>query len=110
LLQARAIENLSYVTGVNRVGTDGKGHTYSGNSALISPKGERLFHQADTEIVHTVTLDAEELAGFRQKFPAYMDADAFDIKTKRDFKTSSRYYFLIVHTHRYQVLRLFFYQ
>ena len=80
LLQARAIENLSYVLGVNRVGTDGKGHGYSGDSALISPKGERLFYQADTEIMQTVTLNAEELMAFRQKFPAYLDADTFEIK------------------------------
>ncbi|EJF11524.1 amidohydrolase [Pontibacter sp. BAB1700] len=39
LLQARAIENLSYVVGVNRVGTDGNGHPYSGDSAIIHPKG-----------------------------------------------------------------------
>jgi predicted amidohydrolase len=77
LLQARAIENISYVIGVNRVGTDGKGHTYSGDSAVISPKGERIFYQADQEVMQTVSLNAEELNTFRQKFPAYMDADRF---------------------------------
>jgi omega-amidase len=79
LLQARAIENISYVIGVNRVGTDGKGHAYSGDSALISPKGERLFYQAADEIMQTVTLDAEELTAFRRKFPAYLDADKFSL-------------------------------
>lgn len=79
LLQARAIENLSYVLGVNRVGTDGKGHLYSGDSALISPKGEQLFHQADHEIMQTITLDAEALLTFRQKFPAHLDADSFEV-------------------------------
>lgn len=79
LLQARAIENLSYVVGVNRVGTDGKGHAYSGNSAIVSPKGEQLFYQADSEMMHTVTLDAEELIAFRHKFPAHLDADSFEV-------------------------------
>jgi predicted amidohydrolase len=79
LLQARAIENISYVIGVNRVGTDGKGHSYSGDSSLISPKGERIFHLADEEIMQTITLDADELKSFRQKFPAYMDADTFSL-------------------------------
>jgi predicted amidohydrolase len=77
LLQARAIENVCYVMGVNRVGNDAKGHAYSGDSALISPKGERIFYQADKEIIQTVTLDADELNSFRQKFPAYLDADSF---------------------------------
>jgi predicted amidohydrolase len=77
LLQARAIENVCYVVGVNRVGNDAKGHAYTGDSALISPKGERIFYQADKEIIQTVTLDADELNSFRQKFPAYLDADSF---------------------------------
>jgi predicted amidohydrolase len=84
LLQARAIENLSYVAGVNRIGTDGKGNTYSGDSALISFKGERLFFQADEEFMQTVTLDAEELTSFRHKFPAYMDADSFFLNQNQD--------------------------
>jgi predicted amidohydrolase len=83
-LQARAIENLSYVAGVNRIGTDGKGNTYSGDSTLISFKGERLFYQADEEFMQTITLDAEELTSFRHKFPAYMDADSFFLNQNQD--------------------------
>lgn len=79
LLQARAIENLSYVIGVNRVGADGKNIAYSGNSAVISPKGEVLFHQADHECIQTIILDAAELMAFRQKFPAFLDADGFEV-------------------------------
>lgn len=79
LLQGRAIENVSYVAGVNRVGTDGNGHPYSGDSALIDFKGDVLFRQADTEVVHQQTLSLNELQAFRQKFPANLDADRFEI-------------------------------
>lgn len=79
LLQARAIENLAYVVGVNRIGTDGKGITYSGESAIIDYKGERLFYQADTEVIYTHTLCKQDLEEFRQRFPAFLDADAFEI-------------------------------
>jgi len=80
LLQARAIENQSYVIGVNRIGTDGNGHTYSGDSAVISPQGERLFHTAYQEVVKTVELDWQQLQSYREKFPAYLDADQFKIE------------------------------
>jgi predicted amidohydrolase len=79
LLQARAIENLSYVVGANRVGADGKDIPYSGNSAVINPKGEVLFHEAEKECIQSVILDAAELTAFREKFPAYLDADSFEI-------------------------------
>ncbi|WP_375447268.1 amidohydrolase [uncultured Fibrella sp.] len=75
LLQARAIENLSYVAGVNRVGTDGNGHPYSGGSALIDVKGDILFRQYDAEAIHQQTLSLDDLQAFRGKFPAYLDAD-----------------------------------
>lgn len=79
LLQARAIENLCYVAGVNRVGEDGKGLYYSGDSALINPKGERVFHEKDKEVLHTETLSRNMLDSFREKFPAHLDADDFSI-------------------------------
>ena len=79
LLQARAVENLSYVVGVNRVGTDGNGHAYAGESAIIDPTGEVLFRQADTEIVHQQTLSLDKLRAFRERFPANLDADRFEI-------------------------------
>ncbi|MFM9423318.1 MAG: hypothetical protein RIR06_1779 [Bacteroidota bacterium] len=68
LLRARAIENVSYVIGVNRIGEDGNGHTYSGDSALINFRGEL----ADE-------LSLEELHAFRAKFPALEDADSFTL-------------------------------
>ncbi|CCH56450.1 Nitrilase/cyanide hydratase and apolipoprotein N-acyltransferase [Fibrisoma limi BUZ 3] len=82
LLQARAIENLSYVIGVNRVGEDGNGLPYAGESAVIDFKGDILFRHADSETVHQQTLSLDELRAFRNKFPAYLDADAFDIVTR----------------------------
>jgi predicted amidohydrolase len=79
LLQARAIENLSYVVGVNRVGIDGNGNSYTGDSAVIDFKGELLFRHSDTEIVHQQTLSLDELRAFREKFPANLDADFFTL-------------------------------
>ncbi|MBJ6915464.1 carbon-nitrogen family hydrolase, partial [Vibrio cholerae] len=54
LLQARAIENQSYVVGVNRVGTDGNGHPYSGDSSVFGPLGETLWQHSYDPAVHTV--------------------------------------------------------
>jgi omega-amidase len=80
LLQARAIENLSYVVGVNRIGTDGNALAYSGDSAVIDFKGERLFYESNTEAVCQIGLDKELLDAFRSKFPAHLDADRFEIQ------------------------------
>ncbi|MFC5410077.1 amidohydrolase [Larkinella bovis] len=79
LLQARAIENLAYVAGVNRVGEDGNGHAYAGDSSLIDPKGEVLFRQDQSEAVFQTTLSLDELRAYRERFPAHRDADDFQI-------------------------------
>ena len=79
LLQARAIENLSYVVGVNRVGQDGNGHPYTGDSAVVDYKGDILFHQADVETIHQQILSLDELRAFRSTFPANLDADQFEV-------------------------------
>ena len=79
LLQARAVENLCYVAGVNRVGEDGNKHYYSGDSSIINYKGDVLFTEADKEVIHTHTISHAELQAFRQKFPAHLDADDFTI-------------------------------
>ena len=79
LLQARAIENLSYVVGVNRVGEDDNQNAYTGDSAVIDFKGDVLFRQSDTEVVHQQTLSLDELRAFRTKFPANLDADSFTL-------------------------------
>ena len=79
LLQARAIENQSFCIGVNRVGSDGMGLNYTGNSAVIDFKGNPIFYQKDSEIIKSQILNKEELDDFRAKFPAYLDADDFEI-------------------------------
>ncbi|MGV3586516.1 MAG: amidohydrolase [Adhaeribacter sp.] len=79
LLPARAIENLAYVVGVNRVGEDGKGIVYSGDSAAYKPTGEGIWQKSHDEAVQTVKLSYETLEAYRQAFPAYLDADAFSL-------------------------------
>jgi predicted amidohydrolase len=79
LLQARAIENQCYVIGVNRVGKDGKDIVYSGDSMVISPLGEIMYHKSNEEDMTTVALDREELDEARKKFPFWRDADHFTI-------------------------------
>lgn len=80
LLCARAIENQCYVVGVNRVGTDAKNILYSGNSLVIDPLGQVLYHMADEEDVNTITLQKEMLEDVRSKFPFWKDADSFNIE------------------------------
>jgi omega-amidase len=80
LLQARAIENQCYVAGVNRIGNDGNNIHYSGESMVIDPMGEILYHKKDEEGIFTVILDKNHLKTVREKFPFWRDADEFLIK------------------------------
>jgi len=80
LLCARAIENQCYVIGVNRVGTDANNIYYSGNSLVIDPTGQVLYHMADEEDVNTIVLQKELLEEVRTKFPFWKDADSFNIE------------------------------
>jgi len=79
LLCARAIENQCYVVGVNRVGADGKNINHSGNSLVIDPLGEVLYHKADEEDVFTIALEKERLEEVRTRFPFWRDGDDFKI-------------------------------
>ncbi len=80
LLTARALENMSYVCGVNRVGTDGRGLFYTGDSCLINAYGNRLTNMAPEQVqVETVDIDLESLRQFRNTFPVWMDADRFEL-------------------------------
>lgn len=79
LLKARAIENLAYVAGVNRIGKDGNEVYYQGDSALLSCKGEEMIHLNDREDIQTGVLSANDLYEFRKQFPADLDADEFQI-------------------------------
>ncbi|MEP7228985.1 MAG: amidohydrolase [Ginsengibacter sp.] len=81
LLQARAIENQSYVIGVNRIGEDGNGITYSGDSMIIDPLGEILYQKTKEEDVFTYALEKEKLNEVRNKFPFIRDSDSFIINS-----------------------------
>lgn len=79
LLPARAIENLAYVVGVNRVGDDPSAH-YSGGSVVLSPLGDVVASVADDEEGGAVAcLDMEVVERLRSRFPALADADKFEI-------------------------------
>lgn len=80
LLAARAIENQVYVLGLNRVGSDAKDISYSGNSMIIDPKGNDVgnIKPSANEIV-TLELNKQELDDFREKFPVGLDADDFEV-------------------------------
>jgi omega-amidase len=80
LLRARAIENLAYVVGVNRVGNDGHGVAHSGDSAAIDFRGRPLADAGDVPAVLTVNVPRGPLEEFREKFPAHLDADRFTLE------------------------------
>ena len=77
LLQARAIENQCFAIGVNRVGKDGKGFNYIGESSVFGPLGEMLWQHADTPAWYTITLDRGEIEKTRTSLPFLNDADKF---------------------------------
>lgn len=81
LLKARAIENQSYVIGVNRVGRDGMEIEYAGDSLAYNAKGQIItslpVREEGIQIVH---LSLQNLRDFRQKFPVWKDADEFKIR------------------------------
>lgn len=79
LLRARAIENLCCVAAVNRVGTDGNGVAYSGDSVALDHLGLPLVELDDQVRVATTTFSAQALAAHRERFPAQLDADRFEL-------------------------------
>jgi omega-amidase len=80
LLRARAIENLAYVVGVNRVGDDGHGIGHAGDSTALDYLGQPLLDAGAEPAVLQVELDRERLEAFRAKFPAHLDADRFTLE------------------------------
>jgi omega-amidase len=80
LLPARAIENICYVIGLNRIGTDGLGLDYSGDSVVQDFKGMPLVELNSEEKIATVVLSKKALGEFREVFPAYLDGDGFEVK------------------------------
>ncbi len=77
LLKARAIENMAYVIGVNRVGYDGNAIYHSGDSAIIDPLGDIVWEQKDATCVYTHTLSRESVVESRHKFGFLNDLDNF---------------------------------
>jgi predicted amidohydrolase len=80
LLRARAIENLACVAGVNVVGTDGNAVSYPGASAVYGPDGEVVIEAGAQPGLVTCTLDAAGLATYRERFPAWQDANDFELE------------------------------
>ena len=81
LIQARAIENLCYAIGVNRVGYDGNQHYHTGDTMIADPLGTVLYAKEKDEDVFTITLKKEELQAVRSKLTFLQDADEFNIIT-----------------------------
>lgn len=80
LLIARAIENQCYVVGVNRIGSDGNNFSHSGDSVVLSPKGEVLSKtQAHEDEMETTILNYDTLQEFRKLFPVLSDGDLFQV-------------------------------
>lgn len=80
LLKARAIENQVFVIGVNRIGEDGQGITHSGGTCFVDFVGERLVTVEDEhQQIISVELDFSALEKFKKNFPAFLDADEFEL-------------------------------
>ncbi len=85
LLPARAIENLAYICAVNCNGTDTNGFKYDGSSKIIDYKGYEIgktipLHDTSGQELIYATLSRTKLDSFRDKFPAWRDADIFQLK------------------------------
>ena len=80
LLRARAIENMAYVAGVNRIGVDGSKLSYSGESGVFGPLGQRLYQSSEVEQFVTTELSAENLQNARKKFNFLADQDSYQIE------------------------------
>ena len=80
LLKARAMENMSYCIGVNRIGEDPNGLNYLGFSGIYDALGERLSHKMiEREEVTTVELDKEKLNSLRNRLGFLKDRDRFEL-------------------------------
>ena len=77
LLQARAVENQCYVVGVNRIGNDGNGTYHAGDSMVVDPLGNALYHKTAAEDIHTISLEKSKLEEVRTRLPFWKDGDPF---------------------------------
>lgn len=81
LLKARAVENEAYVCGVDCSGTDIFGNIYDGSSPIVDFKGKEIGITTEDSPLIYANLEAAKLSRFREKFPAWRDADTFTIST-----------------------------
>ncbi|KZS39796.1 amidohydrolase [Aquimarina aggregata] len=81
LLQARAIENMCYCVGVNRIGLDGKGYEYNGHSAVYDVLGHSVIETEpiEKEVILYATLNKSHISKVRTKLPFLKDSDAFNL-------------------------------
>jgi omega-amidase len=80
LLKARAIENMCYTVGVNRIGFDGNGHEYSGHSAVYDVLGEQISTSGfEQEFLETVVLERKHLTSNREHLQFLNDRDEFSL-------------------------------
>ena len=80
LLRARAVENMSYTIGVNRIGTDANNHEYIGHSQAVDFLGNYLLEPQETEGIFIIELDKEKLLETRTKLAFLNDKDDFVLK------------------------------
>jgi omega-amidase len=80
LLKARAIENMSYTVGVNRIGEDDNGHQYNGHTQVVNFLGDYILEPIENKGVFIVELNKAELLLARKKFNFLKDQDPFVLK------------------------------
>ena len=79
LLKARAIENMCYTIGVNRVGVDSNNLEYNGHSQCINPLGEYVLQPQEKEGVYITIIDKDMIVENRAKFGFLNDRDSFTV-------------------------------
>lgn len=79
LLKARAVENMSYVIGVNRIGSDNNNLEYVGHTQAIDFFGNYLLEPQETEGVFIIELDKNKMLETREKLPFLDDKDGFNL-------------------------------
>lgn len=79
LLPARAIENMAYCIGVNRVGFDGNEHEYIGHSAVYDVLGKKISSSIEAEFTETFVLKKNHIKTNRKHFQFLNDRDSFTL-------------------------------
>jgi len=86
LIPARAVENQTYVIGVNRVGHDGNDVYHSGDSTCIDPNGNVVYYKRDEEDLYTFSIIGDEVIKTRRAMPFLKDADDFNLIMNKDLQ------------------------